>query len=99
MNVSFEAISVITTEGDGFIELTLLKTEGGVGPVTVTLIPVPGSAESEWTTLFLTELYEQMFQPKIAHAMCGFALKLSLVHTASSVVVSDITMMASKPFA
>lgn len=41
MNVSFSETLLAVSEGDGFFELTLTKTEGAVGPVTVTLITIP----------------------------------------------------------
>ena len=47
MNVSFSRSSITVSEEEGCVELTLLKSENGVGPVTVTVIPLPGSAESE----------------------------------------------------
>ena len=42
MNVSFRETSLSVSEGGGFFELTLVKTEGAVGPVTVNLITIPG---------------------------------------------------------
>ena len=48
MNVSFRETLLSVSEGDGFFELTLVKTEGAVGPVTVNLITIPGpDSESE----------------------------------------------------
>ena len=47
MNVSFAESFYSVTEGDGCVEVTLIKSEGGVGPVTVTLIPISGTAQGE----------------------------------------------------
>ena len=50
MNVSFSETSLAVSEGGGFFELTLTKTEGAVGPVTVNLVttPMPGSEGNKY---------------------------------------------------
>ena len=44
MNVSFGAPRFSVVEGKGFAELVLTKTPGAVGPVSVNLFTVDGSA-------------------------------------------------------
>ena len=47
MNISVTQIEYSVEEGEGFFELTLIKSDGGVGPVSVSLTPVPSSALCE----------------------------------------------------
>ena len=44
MNISFRETFFSMSEGDGFVNLTLVKTEGAVGDVTVFLFTMAGSA-------------------------------------------------------
>ena len=44
MNVSFASQKFITTEGDGYVELVLLKTNGAIGSVSVELSTLDGTA-------------------------------------------------------
>ena len=44
MNISFVITNISVSEGTGFVELVLTKTEGAVGPVSVTLITMDGTA-------------------------------------------------------
>lgn len=44
MNISFGAPSFSVSEGNGFVELVLTKTMGAVGPVSVNLITMNGTA-------------------------------------------------------
>lgn len=44
VNISFGVPSVSVSEGKGFVELTLTKTHGAEGPVSVTLHTVDGTA-------------------------------------------------------
>ena len=44
MNISFRETFFSMSEGDGFVNLTLVKTEGAVGDVTVFLFTMGGSA-------------------------------------------------------
>ena len=59
MNITFSETARSVREGVGFFELTLLKSEGGVGPVTVTLSTNPESAESE--TLRVCSIYSILY--------------------------------------
>ena len=47
MNISFSVMFHSVMEGGGFLELTLIKTEGAVGPVTVSLFTAAESATGE----------------------------------------------------
>ncbi len=44
MNVSFAETSYTVVEGIGVVELLLVKTPGGIGPVSVELTTLDGSA-------------------------------------------------------
>lgn len=44
VNISFRVPSFSVSEGNGSVELTLLKTHGAEGPVSVTLHTVDGTA-------------------------------------------------------
>ena len=45
MNVNFEQEFVSAKEGDGVLELKLVKSEGALGPVTVTLSTLQFTAQ------------------------------------------------------
>ena len=47
MNVSFASRKFVTTEGDGYVEVVLLKTAGAVGPVSVQLSTLDGTATGQ----------------------------------------------------
>lgn len=44
MNISFGVTAYSVSEGAGFVDLVLTKTSGAVGPVSVTLSTIPGTA-------------------------------------------------------
>ena len=44
MNISLGETNTSISEGIGFYEVRLLKSEGALGPVTVTLFTISGSA-------------------------------------------------------
>jgi hypothetical protein len=46
VNVTLSQTEYSIREGSGCVELTLVKSEGGTGPVTVTLSTLPGTAEA-----------------------------------------------------
>ena len=47
MNISFSGMFHSVMEGGGFLQLTLVKTEGAVGPVTVSLFTAAENATGE----------------------------------------------------
>ena len=55
MNISFSGMFHSVMEGGGFLELTLIKTEGAVGPVTVSLFTAAKSATGETCDANLTQ--------------------------------------------
>lgn len=48
MNVSFGALTFSTIEGNGSVELVLLKTAGAIGPVSVNLFTIDGTAKGHY---------------------------------------------------
>ena len=44
MNISFAVTDISVSEGEGAVLLTLEKTEGAIGPVSVRIFTKPGAA-------------------------------------------------------
>ena len=52
MNITLSQTSYAISEGSGYFEIILVKTDGARGPVTVSVTPINGTALGKW------DLYE-----------------------------------------